>query len=206
MQFRVVIIEALPNEIMQSRDGFEKLTSLLAEEAKSGWSLKQVDSAWAQGYMIYTVVLQKPEPGDELPTPPSQIATVASPVVEPTEPRTKTNSTPDELELNHPSPEILATAPVLAIPEATVGLLGPRTASWLIATICLGLGTLLLFLGLLNSISGSELILGGQTPFAGLFIPGLEFTLGLILIIFASYKLGEFTWRVRRTSSTLGEV
>ncbi len=209
-------MEALPNEIVQSREGFEKLEGLLAEETKSGWSLKQVDSTWAQGYMIYTVVLQKPELGEDTqPTP--ALAVANNPAHEPA-PAVPTIAVPE------PSPTVTNTAvprpaPTVATTmeftsdekkvqseatiETNVPLIpssseGPRSAVWLAAVFGLGIGVLLVFLGLITAITTSDLMALGRSPIGGLLFPGLAFTTGLVFMIFTSYKIGEFTWRQKK--------
>ncbi len=200
MQFKVAIIEALPNELMKGQEGFEKLANLLTEEAKNGWSLKQVDSSWAQGYMIYTVILQKPEPGDETAPPPApqHLATeppskVSSQTTQgiSTDSKVQAVSNPDVNRMTSSSSEKLSDSAVVPVKTRDV----PRAVTWLASAVGLGVGVFLVFLGLITAISASDSIALGQSRSNGLLFPGVVFTVGLIAMIFSAYKIGELAWR-----------
>ena len=203
MQFKVVIIEALPNEIVQGHEDFEKLSTLLTAEAKDGWSLKQVDSSWAQGYMIYTVVLQRQEPGDQ----PSSVKSSEPAITPLTEPPASTTQQekasdnsigvpPESLtgSSNRPDKEAGRVEGAEHMREDDKSDL-PTAATWLASAVGLGVGVFLVFLGLITAITTSNSIAIGRSTTGGLLLPGASFTVGLVVMIFTAYKIGELAWR-----------
>jgi hypothetical protein len=161
-RFRVVVINALPNEVFSSHYGFSRLTETLNEESRSGWIPKQISTSWAQGYMIFTVILERE-------------------VVEDVKRSASTNS---DIEIRDISGQ--GSFPV----KRNFSASGYNLLGFVATTVGMLCGIGLLFFGLVRALAVSNAIEAGSSLYGGFLLPAILVIFGLGLIVFCSYEMG----------------